>query len=96
MSAGLNVFTIDDLGPDGVTVAPVPWARAVDATNGNGKVNISDKGGEQTVFVEDTTNATVEPPAKRRRLNPATGAAQRLRRRPEQAPYRLRSLYDAN
>lgn len=51
-----------DVSAESVIVAPIPWSRGVDAS-GNGKVNLSDKGGEFAVLIHRsrTQGADYEP-----------------------------------
>ena len=82
--------TVNSQGP---IVAPVPWGRAVPAKGSNGKVNISDQGGEQTVMV----NGPMEtPPRKRRRVSVKPTLASTRARRPgvydSFTPYKIRHI----
>ena len=48
----LRYITDVSADSDKTIVAPFPWGRGVEFEGGNGKVNISDKGGETAVFIK--------------------------------------------
>ncbi len=49
----VDMRVIADVSPKSVLVTDTPWGRGLPAS-GNGKVNLSDKGREITIFVRDT------------------------------------------
>ncbi|MEE2961962.1 MAG: circularly permuted type 2 ATP-grasp protein [Myxococcota bacterium] len=89
----VDLRLLSDVNSINTVVAPVPWGRAVLAKGSNGKVNISDNGGEQVVMVADPDLAQPQP--KRRRIVGPTMASTRSRRPgiyDSFAPFKLRHI----
>ena len=74
----VDLRLLSDVNPIETIVAPVPWGRAVRAKGSNGKVNISDNGGEQVVMISSTEPAARK--TKRARVVTPTLASTRSRR----------------